>query len=180
MDTQLLTAEQELKPTLTQLIADQTSYDPFTDNEYLEAGSFLLNRFSQVAKTIEDQRLSFTAPLNQSLKSINAFFKTFSEPIEQANRELRDKLTKHRQELEYKRLEEQMKAEDAGTPLVPDLNKKIGAVVVKKVWTFEIKDQTKIPQQYLVVDEVKIRAAIRSGVREIAGVTIFQKDEVSL
>ena len=103
MDTQLLTAQEELKPTLTQLIADQAAYDPFADNSYLEQGGFLLNRFSQTIKKIEDQRLSFTAPLNQSLKSINTFFKTFSEPMEQANRELRNKLAKHRRELNYKK-----------------------------------------------------------------------------
>uniref|UniRef100_A0A6M3JZT2 Uncharacterized protein n=1 Tax=viral metagenome TaxID=1070528 RepID=A0A6M3JZT2_9ZZZZ len=197
MDNQLLVAKEELQPTLNDLLVDQVAYDPFKDDKYLTEGGFLLNRFSQTAKRIEDQRVSFTAPLTLSMKNINAFFKTFSEPIEQANRELRDKLAKHRRELEYKRLEEQMKVEEENkrlakiaeetntpiimpAPIVPDLNKTIGAVTVKKVWTFEIKDQTKIPQEYLVVDEVKVRVAIRAGVRAIAGVTIFQKDEVSL
>ena len=77
-------------------------------------------------------------------------------------------------------------AEETGKPqimpasVVPDLNKTIGAVTVKKVWTFQVDDQTKIPQEYLVVDEVKVRVAIRAGVRQIPGITVYQKDEVSL
>ena len=200
MDNIGLTKIQEgLKPTIKQLMEDQLTYDPFKDNDYLEQGSFLLSKLANAKKEIENQRLAFTKPLNESLKSINIFFKTFSEPIEQADRELRDKLAKHRRELEYQRLEEQMKrdeenkrlaklAEESGKslivqpslPEVPDLNSKIGAVVVKKVWTFKVENKEAVPNQYLDINEVKIRAAINSGIREISGIIIYQEDRVSL
>jgi hypothetical protein len=199
MDKDLIQAQEEFKPTITQLIEDQTKYDPFKDDTYLTEGTFLLSRFSKASKTIEDQRVAFTKPLNESLKSINTFFKTFSTPIKEADSELRNKLAKHRREMEYKRLEAQMKVEENNKklveeakakglpiidpsilPVVPDMPKTVGGVTVKKVWTFNIDDKTKVPQEYLVVDETKIRTAIRQGVREIAGVTIYQKDEVSL
>lgn len=180
MDTNLTKTEQELKPTVTKLMEDQSLYDPFKDDAYLTQGTFLLARFDKAKKTVEDQRLEFTKPLNESLKAINRFFKNFSEPIEQADRELRDKLTKHRKELEAKQIEAQIKSAENDGPEVPDLRKKIGGVVVKKVWTFKIENIEAIPTQYMAVDQVKIRAAIRSGVREIPGVIILQEDVVSL
>ena len=49
-----------------------------------------------------------------------------------------------------------------------------------KTWAFEITDQASIPREYLQVDETKIREAVRTGIRAIAGVRIFQKDSISL
>ncbi len=180
MDTNLTKAQEELKPTVGKLLEDQKDYDPFKDDNYLTEGTFLLARFSEAKKTVEDQRIAFTKPLNESLRNINQFFKRFSDPISQADRELRTKLANHRKALEAKKVEEQISAAENDEPEVPELRKKIGGVVVKKVWTFKILDKESVPHQYLVVDEVAVRAAIRSGVREIAGITIFQEDQVSL
>jgi hypothetical protein len=48
------------------------------------------------------------------------------------------------------------------------------------VWKFDILDEQKIPRQYLLIDEVGIRAAIRSGVREIEGLKIYEDFEISV
>lgn len=50
----------------------------------------------------------------------------------------------------------------------------------KKVWTFTLKDESQVPREYLVVDEKKIREAIRAGVREIPGVEIFQDTQIAI
>lgn len=178
--TKLTRAEEELKPTVHQLMDDQTNYDPFKDNQWLEQGTYLLARFSEAKKNIEDQRIVFTKPLVQSQRAINRFFKNFSDPIEQADRELREKLARHRKDLEAKQIEKQIAAAETDMEEVPDLKKKIGGVVVKKMWTFKVENKGKVPDQYKVVDEVGIRAAIRSGIREIEGVRIYQEDVVSL
>lgn len=171
----LAKTEEQFKPAINHLIEDQKAYDPFKDNDYLEQGSFLLSRFDKAKKTIEDQRVAFTKPLNESFRAINAFFKQFSDPITQADRELRDKLAKHRKQIEEEKINE---AEQKGENLI--LRNKIGGVVVKKVWTFKVENKEQVPHQYLAIDEVKIRAAIQSGVREITGVTIYQTERVSL
>lgn len=46
-----------------------------------------------------------------------------------------------------------------------------------KRWTHTITDPTKIPRQYMSVDEIKIRAAVTSGVRDIPGVHIYEKSQ---
>ena len=49
-----------------------------------------------------------------------------------------------------------------------------------KRWTHEVTDATKVPSEYLMVDEKKIREAIATGVREIPGVRIFQADGLTI
>lgn len=51
---------------------------------------------------------------------------------------------------------------------------------VSMVWDFEIIDKAQIPLEFLKVDETAIRNAIRAGKREISGVKIFQKPQLSL
>jgi hypothetical protein len=53
-------------------------------------------------------------------------------------------------------------------------------VTARLVWDFEIVDESKIPREYLMVNEKAIRAAIKAGVRDIPGVRIFQKEELAV
>lgn len=49
-----------------------------------------------------------------------------------------------------------------------------------RVWVFDVVDANAVPREYLVVDEKKIRAAVRAGAREIPGVKIYQDVKVSI
>jgi len=60
------------------------------------------------------------------------------------------------------------------------VNLSTNSASVSMVWDFEVIDKSKLPLEYLKVDEVAIRNAIRNGQREIAGVKIFQKPQISL
>lgn len=51
---------------------------------------------------------------------------------------------------------------------------------VRKNWTFQIEDEVSVPREFLVVDEKKIRAAVREGVREIPGVRIFEEESMAI
>lgn len=55
-----------------------------------------------------------------------------------------------------------------------------GMISIKKVWDFEIEDVSKIPLEFLKVDETAIRKAISRGDRDISGVKIFQKNQVAV
>lgn len=50
----------------------------------------------------------------------------------------------------------------------------------KKVWTFSVKDEAQVPREFLIVDEKKIREAVRTGVRDIPGVEIFQDTQIAI
>lgn len=60
------------------------------------------------------------------------------------------------------------------------INLSTSGASVSMVWDFEIIDKAQIPLEFLKVDETAIRNAIRAGQREINGVKIFQKPQLSL
>lgn len=60
------------------------------------------------------------------------------------------------------------------------INLSTNSASVSMVWDFEVINKAQLPLEYLKVDEVAIRNAIRNGSREIAGVKIFQKPQLSL
>jgi septal ring factor EnvC (AmiA/AmiB activator) len=68
-------------------------------------------------------------------------------------------------------------AAEAPKPAATVLKGDSGGMSTRKVWTFEVVKPELVPAQYLVVDEAKIRAAVRSGAREIPGVSIFEDDQ---
>lgn len=51
----------------------------------------------------------------------------------------------------------------------------VGSSSVRKTWTFELKDITKVPARYLQLNETAVRSAIGMGIRNIEGLDIFQK-----
>lgn len=55
-----------------------------------------------------------------------------------------------------------------------------GSFTVKKVWTAEVVDESQIPREFLTVDTKKINAVVKAGVREIAGVRIYEKSQGSV
>lgn len=66
------------------------------------------------------------------------------------------------------------------TAFVEKINLSTNSASVSMVWDFEVTDKSKLPLEYLKVDEVAIRNAIRNGQRDIAGVKIYQKPQISL
>lgn len=55
-----------------------------------------------------------------------------------------------------------------------------GQVATRKAWDFEVVDAEKVPRLYLVVDEAALRKAVRSGLRDIPGVRIYEKETLSV
>lgn len=51
-----------------------------------------------------------------------------------------------------------------------------GSIKVRKQWTFNVVDPTKVPKKYLIVDEKLIRADVKAGVRAINGVEVFEEE----
>lgn len=66
------------------------------------------------------------------------------------------------------------------TAFVEKINLTTNSASVSMVWDFEVTDKSKLPLEYLKVDEVAIRNAIRNGERNIAGVNIYQRPQISL
>jgi len=188
----------EISVTVNTLVqkAEELEICDASTNEY---AIWLLSKIAEGKKKAEAQRKAFTDPLNQSLKAINNFFKNLVAPLDQADTIIRSKVLMYRrmeeerarkeaEELQRK-MEEEAKKKDTGQVIIPPvvaqtppttMTAKNGSATVRKIWDFEIEDETKIPREYLCVDSVKIRQAIKEGVREIPGIKIFQKETLSV
>ena len=49
-----------------------------------------------------------------------------------------------------------------------------------KKWTWELEDEVAVPREYLALDAKKIDDAVKQGVRNIPGIKIFEKEEISM
>ena len=70
---------------------------------------------------------------------------------------------------------------EAPTVIVQSSAPKAEGISVKKLWKFEIVDESKIPREYLMVNEKAIGAVVRSlkDKAHIAGVKIYSVDSVA-
>jgi len=192
-EVELQTIENQISPVV------EKAQDYVVENiKDVENASAFLKEIKDMEKIVEDKRITFTKPLNESLKNINDTFKKMREPLEQA----RDLLT--RKILTWKRIEsERVAAEQAAwrkiqeaeaelrriknepevkvEPIIvaPVVNK-IGNMQTVKRWTFEVEDFSKVPEKFKIVDELRIKEAIRDGAREIPGLIIYQKESLSI
>lgn len=74
---------------------------------------------------------------------------------------------------------EAAKAKQAATVAPHDIARARGefgsVATTRTAWKHEITDATKIPREYLMPNDAAIKAAVKAGVREIAGVRIYQE-----
>lgn len=61
-----------------------------------------------------------------------------------------------------------------------EINQSTANSVVRKVWAFRLTDLSKVPLQYIQLNETAVRNAIKSGERNIAGLEIFQECQVAI
>lgn len=184
-----------------QLVLQADTFTIETEAQLNEA-SELLRKIKTAYKTVEERRTFVVKPLNDQIRNINGWFKSITEPLVQAEDILKRKVLTFRQEQERIRLAEQKRLEEEAAkkqaeinklaeqkgveapvlnvPKLAELDKTVNTSTIKKVWTFEVTDLNLIPREYLVVDETKIRNAVREGVRNIPGVKIFEKDQLAV
>jgi hypothetical protein len=168
------------------------------DQETADGANEILVRITAGLKEIEKKRKSFTQPLNQSLKEINATFKGITEPIMAAKNTLSSRLMSWRVAEQRRIREEQEKAqrEEERRRKIQEAHAAKGHQVKEEItpvekpmpfsvqdttktrsqWTYEIIEEGMIPREYLSVNSAAITRAVRAGVRDIPGVKIYQKE----
>ena len=160
-----------------------------------EDATKVISWIAGVKKKIELKRKFFTQPLNEQVKKINVMFKEYSNPLSEADRIVRNKMLSYRKVQEEKQRKEQEKLDKEAKKIAKKENipveevmegnkaqeipKTVGATTIKKVWTFEVEDEARVPRGFLMLDEPRIREAIRKGIREINGIKIFEKETIA-
>lgn len=109
-------------------------------------------------------------------------------------RQLRDEARRQEEEERSKRADDLIKAgkaeealqlleEPVETPalILPPVSRPTKGVSTRMVWKFKIVDETKLPREYLVPDQVKINRIVQAADGKIAipGVEIFQERQIA-
>lgn len=155
----------------------------------------LVKPFNDGVDAINARFKAMTVPLKDAEDGLKGKMLAFQQEEERRANEEAARQEKARKEAEEKRRAEAeaQAAESDRAPLpislierpVPPITPQhkpttygqTGAVsTVKKQWTFEVEDISKVPAEYLLIDQVKVNQAVRAGARDIAGLRIFEKD----
>lgn len=195
MGNDLMVEVSEINNKMTPVLAQADKFEVKTEDDAAEASIFLA-KLKQSQDVIEKKRLSFTAPLNQSLKEINGFFKPITDSIQQKRNALGSKI------IDWKRVEnEKIAREEARRQAISDkaaekrgeentkvieverVEKTVGLVTTRKgLRKFKVIDFDKIPDCFKMVDEVELNRFIRDKNnlnKEVPGVEIYQEDVLS-
>lgn len=60
------------------------------------------------------------------------------------------------------------------------INQSSSNSVVRNIWTFKVVDLSKVPVEFIQLNSVAVRDAIKSGVRNINGLEIYQECSVAI
>lgn len=174
-------------------IRDQTSY---------QAAADLLTEVKGMAKQVEGLEAVFVTPLDTAAKRAKGFFKPLVELLKGSEKRLKD-IGKAYVEAEAAREAQKASARQtqaiamAPTPEAAAVAASAPAYVgpppsaigmsTQKAWTYKVEDICKLaravadgaaPVEFLQANAGQIQTAIRSGVRDIPGVRIFQETRV--
>jgi len=158
-----------------------------SDADIVKAAEFLVFVKDKI-NSLEDERQLYTKPINESLKRLNSRFKSLTEPLKEAERAVKDAIIKYKAEREEQRLKDQDKLQKKNGDMnialidsVPDIvESKSGEIRTTRRWVFEIVEVNKVPKEYLMIDSDKVNEAISEGIRNIPGLKIYQKEDLSV
>jgi hypothetical protein len=171
--------------------------------EQSESAAADLTLIRQLKKAIEEQRTGQVKPLNDQVKQINELFKTLTVPLDEADRITDDLIKKYRAkekaklaealaiEAEKFALSQREAALNGGvitvdlTPIVkPDEQLKhivtgAGTVGMRMVPKWALEDITKVPAEFLMLNEVLLGKQVRAGRTGIPGIRTWLEEELS-
>lgn len=144
-------------------------------DEYREAKSFLDGLNGHVKM--------LTEKFEKIVLLVDPKVKQYTAKIELERRE-REKKAKEAAEALQKQINKEAEEKGVAAPtVIPPAIPKTDTIVrtetgttafAKRPWKFEIEDHEKVPREYCMPDNQKIRDAVKMGVREIPGVRIFE------
>lgn len=149
----------------------------------------------KLLKQVSSARKAITNPLQEEVKHWIAKEKELTAPIEEAIQRADGLIQRFNAEVaaqqqavldriaEEERVRLQEEDSDPERVRIESQFKQQIAVAqhstegVRNVWTFEVQNLANVPREYLMLDEKKIRNAIRSGERSVSGLMIYQKQQ---
>jgi len=187
-------------------LVDQAKAFKIDSEETQRNAVAFLGQIKTAAKGLEKKRDEIVDEPNSFVRAVRGLVKSFTDKLADAEISLKDKVLAYNRTLELKRQEQEAlarketeklqkkldrEAEKKGldpvqlpTPIIPKTppitRTETGTAFTKKYWTFKIVDEAQIPREYLVASDIKIRDAIKAGIREIIGIEIFEQESLTV
>lgn len=170
----------ELKSNIEKAVAESSDVAVITASDVSIAANYIAN-YKKITKEIENLRKRAVQPLIDKKAEVDAFFKSIPELYEdelkrlerevlefkkKTEAEAKRKAEEERRKLEEEALERAIKEGREEVPIIPEIipeTKKISElntskVTTRRIKTFRVIDESKVPREYLMIDEKKIRA----------------------
>ena len=177
------------------ILAEESRPAPTTVEEAVELIkksidiTFLVEQSATLAiQTLEDAR-SAVEMANQSRKIKNRLEETksgilrphidFQRAINKVVHEVEAELNKIYDNLKKKTQVYVTSQDSAVKDLFRHIETDEGSMTLKKSWDYNVLDESIIPSKYMMPNCKEIERAIHQGIREIQGIEIFEKEEIS-
>jgi len=165
-------------------MAEMDSQDEFEEAEVL------LSKITKISNVAEKKRKEYTKPFTDFGKQIKSMCDLGRADLEEAKLHLKKLMSGFVIKVEREAQEElerkaSLIANSSFATTAPDVEAPSGEVFrtmtnVRKSLKFEVVDKSKVPREFLTVDETKIRRYIAANkeMSEIAGVRIYEDTDV--
>jgi len=163
-----------------------------------------LSILSKLKKQIELKRREWIDPISTHLAEVNQAFKSFTAPVEEADKCLRWKILNYKAEIERQRVEaaeinrraEELARQQAamnGGEFTQELSPAtvakapektittdLGSSSTVKLRKWRLVDIRQVPVEYLKVDEAAIGKLVRAGISAISGIEIYTEETLRI
>ena len=160
-----------------------------TNEQQSKQGNDALDELTAFLKAAEAKRKELVKPLNDTVKKLNNWHKETVAVAVALDAKLRGMLGGYmiaqKKIAQAAQVAEMLKATQTGAPMAvverppTQVTTDSGATQLRDNWTWEEEDLSKVPLQYLAVNSAAITAAVKGGMREIAGIRIFNAPTVA-
>lgn len=174
---EIVVIEKKLTP-----VVEEVSSLCITDTTTMETASSLRTKIKALTKEVEDSKEELYRPAKDALDAINARYEKYEKPLKQALKIINDKMTAYQTMIFKKQKAEEAKIAARIAPGKGNLSLEKGMEKMANVEkapvlettgfynkpVLEIYDAKLIPKEYMVPDEDRIEAALKTG-QEIPG-----------
>lgn len=124
----------------------------------------------RLRKALEGSRRKIVRPHLYFQKAINTVVKDYTSKLQEIEDSLKGKL------------DSWLELQSTFEPNFSDMMLEVqdGKITTKVELDFCVEDFDKIPSSYLMLDEKKVKLAIRAGLRNIPGIRIFEKKQTTM
>jgi hypothetical protein len=160
----LAVIQKEFNPRLTQALV----YKAKTVEDY-NSGGYLLKLFSEVTKRAKGEKSKTLEPAELTVKRIKEQWKPFEDGLKAAVVHIKAEMESYLKAQEIKEAQQRAKILLDQRTKPETKEAKLAAVFTpptentRSVLRLEITDELLIPREFLMIDEVKLKAALREG-----------------